>query len=124
MNLLQVLWVKHRYFPAEVTTVGEVRLGAYTFTSKRAVQTGKVKLAIRPEAWHMSLPGQDTVAADQASLMARVVRSVYLGSLYEYTVSSELGELFLVNHDVTAPFAVGQEVQLRLAEHGVSVIFE
>jgi iron(III) transport system ATP-binding protein len=111
-------------FPAEVKTIGEIQLGAYIFTSKRAVQTGKVKLAIRPEAWHMSLPGMHAATCDRASLLAKVVRSVYLGSLYEYTVSSELGELFLVNHDVTAPFSPGQEVQLRLAEHGVSVIFE
>jgi iron(III) transport system ATP-binding protein len=107
-------------FSATVATVGTVSLGAYAFQSQRAVQTGSVKLAVRPEAWQMSGQG----SSDAASLSATVIRSVYLGSLYEYTVASELGELFLVNHDVSSPFAVGQAVDLRLAEHGVSVIFE
>jgi iron(III) transport system ATP-binding protein len=107
-------------FPAKVARVGLVDLGGYEFQSQRAVQTGNVKLAIRPEAWQMSVSGSEKIPA----LPAKVVRSVYLGSLYEYTVSSELGELFLVNHDVTMPFSVGQAIDLRLAEHGVSVIFE
>jgi iron(III) transport system ATP-binding protein len=118
-------------FPAQVDTVGKVRLGAYEFASSRATQVGaagKVKLAIRPEAWQMSKLGAklDSAASAGASLAlpAKVLRSVYLGSLYEYAVSSELGELFLVNHDVITPFAPGEAIELRLAEYGVSVIYE
>ena len=105
-------------FPAQVPSVGQVALGNYQFTSNRAVVSGKVKLAIRPEAWQMSTTG----LAHTSSLAAKITRSVYLGSLYEYTVASELGELFIVNHDVINPFIVGQAIELRLAEAGVSVI--
>jgi iron(III) transport system ATP-binding protein len=40
----------------------------------------------------------------------------------EYTFTSELGEIFVVSPDVHAPLAVGEEVRLGLARHGVSVV--
>jgi iron(III) transport system ATP-binding protein len=107
-------------FAAHVATPGHVQFGAYSFASTRALQTGKVKLAIRPEAWQMSIPNGDS----SSCLTAKVERAVYLGSQYEYAVASELGSLFLVNHDVVSPFKPGDTVELRLAEYGVSIISE
>jgi hypothetical protein len=40
----------------------------------------------------------------------------------EYTLASELGELFAIARDTRMPFASGERVTVRLAEQGVIVI--
>ena len=47
----------------------------------------------------------------RGSLAATVVKTAYLGALVEYTLASELGELFAVSRDVQAPFAAGDAVE-------------
>ena len=46
-------------------------------------------------------------------------KAAYIGGLMEYTIATELGELFVVNTAVDRPLAVGAAVALRLAGHGV-----
>ena len=76
---------------------------------------GKVKVAVRPEAWQV-LP------AAQGELAGTVEKSAYLGSLREYTVATELGSIFVVSPDVAQVWRTGAAVSLRLAGHGLSVV--
>jgi iron(III) transport system ATP-binding protein len=94
---------------------GQVALGPISFTPKRAMPTGKVKVAVRPEAWTLEAP-------EVAALKGVVAKSAYLGSLYEYTIATELGDIFIVSPDVRNIQALGNKVSLSLATHGVSVV--
>ena len=73
-----------------------------------------MKAAVRPEAWHIGPPG--------AGLAARLAKTAYLGSNYEYNFDTELGSIFVVSPDLTRVLTVGQDVGLSLADHGVSVM--
>jgi iron(III) transport system ATP-binding protein len=73
-----------------------------------------VKVAVRPEAWHVGPPGH--------GLNARLAKSAYLGSNYEYTFDTELGPVFVVSADLSRLLDIGADVGLKLADHGVSVV--
>ena len=62
------------------------------------------------------------VPAGAGELPGRVVKSTYLGSHREYTLSTELGEIFVVSPDVQRVWHAGDAVSLRLAGHGLSVV--
>jgi iron(III) transport system ATP-binding protein len=51
-----------------------------------------------------------------------VRKATYLGGSVEYTLDTDIGELFAVSLDVAHPRAVGAEVGVALADHGVVVI--
>ena len=93
--------------------VGELALGPLTVRlPHRGLPAGPVDVAIRPEAIEL--------AADGAGGLAGTVRkAAYIGGLMEYTIATELGELFVVNTAVDRPFAIGAAVTLKLAGHGV-----
>jgi iron(III) transport system ATP-binding protein len=95
----------------------EVRLGRMTLRlPHRNVPVGTAELAIRPQAL--------LLGAVDGDLRCRVARAAYLGSHMEYWVSVEglPKELFVIAPDVTSPFQVGEEVSIRLAQHGVAVV--
>ena len=96
---------------------GSVRLGPITLprTQAQALAAGKVKVAVRPEAWQV-LP------AGQGELAGTVEKSAYLGSFHEYTFVTELGAIFVVSPDVERVWKPGDAVGLRLAGHGLSVV--
>ncbi len=75
---------------------------------------GVVKVAVRPEAWHIGPPG--------TGLGARLAKLAYLGSNYEYTFDTELGPIFVVSADLGRVLDIGSDVGLGLADHGVSVV--
>jgi iron(III) transport system ATP-binding protein len=81
----------------------------------RGHSPGPVALAIRPEAVIVG-------PTDSDGLPATVVTSAYLGAVVEYTLASELGELFAVAREARAPFAPGERVSVSLAERGVVII--
>jgi iron(III) transport system ATP-binding protein len=83
-------------------------------TPKKPVAAGKVKVAVRPEAWQIHAPG--------SGMVAKLAKSAYLGSFYEYTFDSELGSIFVVSPDLVNVLAVGADVSLSLGSHGVSVV--
>ena len=101
-------------FPAIAEDGGRVRLGPLRIRPRSVVVAGQVKVAVRPEAWLIGPPG--------CGLAARLAKAAYLGSNYEYTFDTELGSIFVVNADLTQVLAVGGEVGLSLADHGVSVV--
>jgi iron(III) transport system ATP-binding protein len=96
---------------------GSVRLGPITLprTQAHALAAGKVKVAVRPEAWQV-LP------AGQGELAGKVEKSAYLGSFHEYTFATELGAIFVVSPDVERVWKLGDAVSLRLLGHGLSVV--
>jgi iron(III) transport system ATP-binding protein len=83
----------------------------------RGAQPGPAKVAIRPESILLS-PG----AVEAGGFAGTILKAAYLGTHMEYTVTSDLGDLFVVDRDVSRPLAVGSGVSLRLADRGVTVI--
>ena len=53
---------------------------------------------------------------------AKLAKSAYLGSFYEYTFDGELGSIFVVSPDLVNVLVVGADVSLSLSSHGVSVV--
>ena len=94
---------------------GSVQLGPITLPRERALAPGKVKVAVRPEAW-------EVLPAGAGELAGTVAKSAYLGSFREYTVDTELGPIFVVSPDVQRVWQIGEAVSLRLAGHGLSVV--
>jgi iron(III) transport system ATP-binding protein len=95
---------------------GVLRLGSLALrVPHRGQPVGPVAVAIRPEAIVVGPKGSAGVAAT-------VAKAAYLGAVVEYTLASELGELFAVARDVRAPFAPGDAVTVSLADHGVVII--
>ncbi|HEX6723144.1 MAG TPA: ABC transporter ATP-binding protein [Burkholderiaceae bacterium] len=101
-------------FDGQAQADGTVALGSITLTPRQPVPPGAVRVAVRPEAWRLSLhpPG----------LEARVQKSAYLGSTQELTLQSALGSIFVVWAEPEPLLAPGQRVWLNLSGHGVSVV--
>ena len=101
-------------FPARADAGGTVALGPLRIRPRVGMAEGPVKVAVRPEAWHIGPPG--------AGLGARLAKLAYLGSNYEYTFETELGLVFVVSADLGRVLDVGADVGLGLGDHGVSVV--
>lgn len=100
-------------FPGEVDNASEVRLGPLRLPAGGQAG-GRVKIAVRPQAWLVGPPG--------SGLPARLAKCAYLGNSYEYTFDTELGKVFVVSPDVDRALPPGADVGLSLAPHGVSVV--
>ena len=101
-------------FPAEPIEGGQVKVGSMRIIPRNAIPAGKIKVAVRPEAWHIEKSG--------AGMPAKLVKLAYLGNNYEYTFDTELGSIFVVSPDLTDVLQLGEVVHLQLASHGVSVV--
>ena len=101
-------------FPARADAAGTVSLGPLRIAPRRGIAEGAVKVAVRPEAWHIGPPG--------TGLAARLVKAAYLGSNYEYSFETELGPIFVASRELGNVLAIGADVGLRLADHGISVV--
>jgi len=104
-------------FDALALPDGTVRLGPLTIRPALPCAPGKVKLAIRPEAWRVRAPGG-------AGLSATVAKTAYLGSVRETTFATEIGPIFVVSADEGSAIKVGDAASLDLAAHGHSVLEE
>jgi iron(III) transport system ATP-binding protein len=97
-------------------THGDVTLGAATLSlPHRGLPDGDVELSIRPESITLRAPGL-------TGLPATVRKAAYLGGSMEYTLDSGIGRLFAVSNAVDHPYAVGDDVSVELARHGVVLI--
>ncbi len=103
-------------FPAVAAADGTVALGPLRITPRQSVAAGAVKVAVRPEAWHIGAAGATN------AIPATLAKAAYLGSIYEYTFDTELGAIFVVSPDLTEVLTVGAQASLALAAHGVSVV--
>jgi iron(III) transport system ATP-binding protein len=101
-------------FPARADASGMISLGPLRIEARQRVAPGAVKVAVRPEAWHVGPPGH--------GLNGRLAKLSYLGSSYEYTFETELGPIFVVSPDIGRALGIGSDVGLHLAGHGVSVL--
>jgi iron(III) transport system ATP-binding protein len=98
--------------------IGRVTIGGLTRTlPHRGLPDGPVDVAIRPEAILIS-HGTPEVGA----LRGTVSQAAYLGSRMEYSIASELGDLFVTSSAVDAPLAPGTTVALTLTGHGITLI--
>ncbi|MCC6854282.1 MAG: ABC transporter ATP-binding protein [Rubrivivax sp.] len=102
-------------FAGEALADGRVRLGPLAVPVRRPARPGKVKLAVRPEAWQVAAPGAGTLAGT-------LVKMAYLGSFLELTVATELGEIFVVSPDVDRRWQPGDTLALVLSGRNVSVV--
>jgi iron(III) transport system ATP-binding protein len=106
-------------FPGEAGADGRVKLGPLSLAPRQAVAPGPVKVAVRPEAWHIQRSASATAGP---GLPGQLVKSAYLGSFFEYTFDTALGAIFVVSPDLTDVLPLGTPVTLGLADHGVSVV--
>jgi iron(III) transport system ATP-binding protein len=93
--------------------LADVSIGPLMVTiAHRGIADGAIDVAIRPEAIALRPAGS-------TPLTGRVRKSAYLGSVMEYTIDTAIGPLFAIDGAVEQPLAVGTEVAIALAPHGV-----
>jgi iron(III) transport system ATP-binding protein len=95
-----------------------VRLGPFIFSlPRRGSTSGTVKLAIRPEAimLHTAAPGGPALAG-------RILKMAYVGSHFEYSVETILGELFVIDRAKAQAPPIGSETWITVAESNVSIV--
>ena len=80
----------------------------------RGLNKGHAKLAIRPDAVKLSSSG--------GQLAGIVKKAFFLGRLWEYTIETELGALFVTVAGRTAPYPVGTGVTLDFDRAGMVLV--
>ena len=102
-----------------------------SLSMSRSDDSGPVEeltLAIRPESWHLTLANHSTLSNAEPypdrdlGLPGQVKQATYLGGSYEYTVSTLLGDIFLISPLRSAVAKAGDTVVLRLFSQGVAVL--
>src|SRR5687767_9260528 len=88
-----------------------VRLGGLEL-EHRGAAPGPVRVAIRPES---------IVLRVSSPLRGTIRKAAYLGTHMEYTVEAPIGQLFVVDRDVSRPLAAGTDVPVTLSDHGVAL---
>ncbi len=81
----------------------------------RGIAPGAVRVAIRPESVVLTRDSS-------SSLRGTVQKAAYLGTHMEYTVTAPMGQLFVVDRNVSRPIAAGAEVAITLSDHGVALV--
>ncbi|MGG1948901.1 ABC transporter ATP-binding protein [Trinickia sp. NRRL B-1857] len=79
-------------------------------------RTGAVRIAMRPEAIELSPYEHGSLVTGEVS------RAIYLGREMQYTVQTQLGELFVVCHRLDQIFPRGAQVALRFKAHGAAIV--
>jgi iron(III) transport system ATP-binding protein len=105
-------------FPGEAGGDGQVQLGPLSITPRQTVAPGAVKVAVRPEAWRIHRGERPHGAV----VAGKLLKAAYLGSFFEYTFETALGNIFVVSPDLSHALEPGAQVGLSLADHGVSVV--
>lgn len=105
----------------EITSISgdlaEVKMGTLSISlPHRDLKPGTQHVAIRPESFLLST---DT---NTAGIPGTVDKASYLGNHMEYTVTTDLGELFVVDPNVVTTIAPETGVQVALADHGVTLV--
>ena len=93
----------------------DIQLGPLRFTlPQRGLGQGPAKLAIRPDAISLS--------ADRGLTAGVVSKAFFLGRLWEYTIETEFGALFVTVPGRAAPFVVGSSVMLDFDVSGMVLV--
>ncbi|HSD37128.1 MAG TPA: ABC transporter ATP-binding protein [Rhodocyclaceae bacterium] len=99
---------------------GKLMLGAtFTVLPHRGLSNGDVVVSIRPEALEIHALNSEI---PENSFPATVKKSAYLGGAMEYTLQSDIGDLFAVSMDVHHRHLPGDAVRLTLQAKGVTAI--
>jgi iron(III) transport system ATP-binding protein len=106
-------------FDGSALADGQVALGPLRLPMRRSLPPGPVKVAVRPEAWQLSRRVHE---AAEGSLPGEVSKCAYLGSFQELTLSTALGDIFVVSPDLAQAWQAGDKAWLRLGGQGVSVV--
>ena len=97
--------------------LADVQMGALTVSlPHRDLKPGPVHAAIRPESFLLSTDPKT------AGIPGTVDKASYLGNHMEYSVTTDLGELFVVDPNVVTTIAPKSGVQVTLADHGVTLV--
>jgi iron(III) transport system ATP-binding protein len=83
----------------------------------RGLAEGAVDIAIRPEALLIGIASEAT-----AGIRGTVTQVAYLGSRMEYSIGTEIGDLFVTSPVASRPLTAGAAVTLTLADHGITLI--
>ena len=83
----------------------------------RGLAEGAVDVAIRPEALLIGVASEGI-----AGIRGTVTQVAYLGSRMEYSIGTEIGDLFVTSPVAYRPLTAGAAVTLTLADHGVTLI--
>ena len=54
--------------------------------------------------------------------MAKLINASYVGSFYQYDVSSSVGELFIVSNETINHFKLNEEVFITFNESGITIL--
>ncbi|MFY7916855.1 MAG: TOBE domain-containing protein, partial [Rubrivivax sp.] len=114
-------------FDAQVLAGGTVQVGSLRLPLPEGREwppAGPVKLAVRPEAWHI-MPGSVAPGAEShpaGCLPGRLLKQAYLGHSHELTVATDLGDIFVVSPQAHQRWEVGQPVWLQLSAQRISVV--
>jgi iron(III) transport system ATP-binding protein len=93
-----------------------VRLGPLTLDlARRGAPVGPVRLAIRPDALSFA-------PSEAETLEGTVAKAAYLGRQRDYTVSTPVGPVFMVDAGRSEGRAIGQPVHLALDRAGIVVL--
>ena len=96
--------------------VGPVRVQV---PAPATVTRGAAKLVVRPGA--VALAAGPDVPADAAALPAEVRKATYLGSHWEYTLATDLGEVF-VTQATEAGHPPGTSIRMALDGRGLALV--
>ncbi len=98
--------------------IARVRFGPLELElPRRGNAGGAAQVAIRPEAIRIH-----PLPCDRPGLEATVSKATYLGNHIEYSLNTEIGELFVTDDDVGAMVPAGSTVIVTFAAHGVNLI--
>ena len=84
----------------------------------RGAAPGKATLAVRPAAIRLAPAGTPSEPGPDG----RVLRSSWLGDHVEYSLESELGPLFAVDHSGRPPLPSGTPVTIGFADRGLALL--
>lgn len=77
---------------------------------------GPSKMVLRPHDVVLAKPGE------AGSFSGSITYAAYLGSQIQYTVDSELGELFVISDVTASPFSTGDDVSVRFDASSVKIV--
>ena len=95
-------------------SLGEINIA---LTSNLNLQN-EVSVSVRPE----SIIIQSNKTSN--SISAKIVKASFVGNHYQYTVSTSLGELYLVSEDVVNYHKYDDHVYLTFTEQGLNILAE
>ncbi len=97
--------------------MARVRIGGIEKSmASHGLGPGSADVAIRPESIHL-----EARAAD-GGIEGNVLKATYLGNHVEYTVETQIGELFVIDHVIGAMITKGATVTVVLDDRGVNLV--